>query len=34
MTALARIGLMQGRLSAMVDGKIQAFPWNEWHEEI
>jgi len=34
MTALARIGLMQGRLSAMVDGKIQAFPWNEWREEF
>src|SRR5437870_3241651 len=25
---------MQGRLSAMVDGKIQAFPWNEWREEF
>jgi L-ribulose-5-phosphate 3-epimerase len=34
MTALARIGFMQGRLSAMVDGKIQAFPWNEWREEF
>ena len=29
-----RIGFMQGRLSAMVDGKIQAFPWNEWREEF
>jgi L-ribulose-5-phosphate 3-epimerase len=25
---------MQGRLSAMVDGKIQAFPWEEWREEF
>jgi len=25
---------MQGRLSAMVDGKIQAFPWNEWQKEF
>jgi L-ribulose-5-phosphate 3-epimerase len=29
-----RIGFMQGRLSAMVAGKIQAFPWNEWREEF
>jgi L-ribulose-5-phosphate 3-epimerase len=29
-----RIGFMQGRLSAPVDGKIQAFPWNEWREEF
>ena len=34
MTALHRIGFMQGRLSAMVDGKIQAFPWSEWREEF
>jgi hexulose-6-phosphate isomerase len=34
MTTLERIGFMQGRLSAMVDGKIQAFPWSEWREEI
>jgi hexulose-6-phosphate isomerase len=33
-TTLERIGFMQGRLSAMVDGKIQAFPWNEWREEF
>jgi L-ribulose-5-phosphate 3-epimerase len=33
-TALERIGFMQGRLSAMVDGKIQAFPWNEWRDEF
>jgi len=32
--ASERIGFMQGRLSAMVDGKIQAFPWNEWREEF
>jgi hexulose-6-phosphate isomerase len=29
-----RIGFMQGRLSTMVDGKIQAFPWNTWREEF
>jgi L-ribulose-5-phosphate 3-epimerase len=29
-----RIGFMQGRLSALVDGKIQAFPWNEWRQEF
>jgi L-ribulose-5-phosphate 3-epimerase len=34
MTALERIGFMQGRLSAMVDGKIQAFPWSEWQQEF
>lgn len=34
MTTLERIGFMQGRLSASVDGKIQAFPWNEWREEF
>jgi hexulose-6-phosphate isomerase len=31
---LQRIGFMQGRLSALVDGKIQAFPWAEWREEF
>ena len=25
---------MQGRLSPMVDGKIQAFPWSHWREEF
>jgi L-ribulose-5-phosphate 3-epimerase len=29
-----RIGFMQGRLSALVEGKIQAFPWDEWREEF
>jgi L-ribulose-5-phosphate 3-epimerase len=33
-TPQTRIGFMQGRLSAMVDGKIQAFPWGEWREEF
>jgi len=28
------IGFMQGRLSSIVDGKIQAFPWTEWEEEF
>lgn len=29
-----RIGLMQGRLSPLVDGRIQAFPWSCWHDEF
>lgn len=29
-----KIGFMQGRLSAPVDGKIQAFPWEQWREEF
>lgn len=32
--ALQRIGFMQGRLSQPVDGKIQAFPWDEWRSEF
>ena len=31
---MARIGFMQGRLSARVDGKIQAFPWRDWEAEF
>jgi len=30
----SRIGFMQGRLSAMIDGNIQAFPWNSWRDEF
>jgi hexulose-6-phosphate isomerase len=33
-SSLQRIGFMQGRLSPLVDGKIQAFPWAEWREEF
>lgn len=29
-----RIGFMQGRLSPIIDGKIQAFPWGAWKEEF
>lgn len=29
-----KIGFMQGRLSPLVDGKIQAFPWNDWEREF
>ncbi len=29
-----RIGFMQGRLSPLVDGKIQAFPWHAWQQEF
>jgi len=28
------IGFMQGRLSPLVNGKIQAFPWNHWQQEF
>ena len=28
-----RIGFMQGRLSPLVDGRIQAFPWASWKDE-
>lgn len=34
MSAVPRIGFMQGRLSPQVDGKIQAFPWQHWREEF
>jgi hexulose-6-phosphate isomerase len=29
-----RIAFMQGRLSPVIDGKIQAFPWGTWREEF
>ena len=29
-----KIGFMQGRLSPLVDGKIQAFPWDSWRQEF
>ena len=28
------IGIMQGRLSPMLNNKIQAFPWDNWENEI
>lgn len=34
MSARPPIGFMQGRLSPMVDGRIQAFPWEHWREEF
>ena len=34
MSARDRIGFMQGRLSELVDGKIQAFPWRQWRQEF
>jgi L-ribulose-5-phosphate 3-epimerase len=33
-TVINRLGFMQGRLSPMVGGKIQAFPWDHWQEEF
>lgn len=29
-----RIGFIQGRLCNMVEGKIQAFPWDDWKKEF
>lgn len=29
-----KIGFMQGRLSPLVNGKIQAFPWKSWQQEF
>ena len=29
-----QIGFMQGRLSPLIDGKIQAFPWGYWESEF
>lgn len=34
MKAGDRIGFMQGRLSPLVDGRIQAFPWAAWKDEF
>jgi L-ribulose-5-phosphate 3-epimerase len=34
MTTNSKIGFMQGRLSPLVGGRIQAFPWNTWAEEF
>ena len=31
---MSRIGFMQGRLCDMVNGQIQAFPWNDWRDEF
>ena len=31
---MTNIGFMQGRLSSIVDQKIQAFPWKEWEKEF
>lgn len=29
-----RIGFIQGRLSPLVEGRIQAFPWSSWQDEF
>ena len=29
-----RIGFMQGRLSPLINGRIQAFPWDNWKNEF
>jgi L-ribulose-5-phosphate 3-epimerase len=30
----SRIGFMQGRLSPIIDGRIQSFPWDYWENEL
>jgi L-ribulose-5-phosphate 3-epimerase len=30
----SRIGFMQGRLSPLINGKIQEFPWDNWRQEF
>jgi len=30
----SHLGFMQGRLSPLIDGKIQAFPWQTWQQEF
>ena len=30
----ARIGFMQGRLSPIINGRIQEFPWGSWRQEF
>ena len=34
MSANDRLGFMQGRLSPLIDGRIQVFPWSCWQEEF
>lgn len=34
MTLNSKIGFMQGRLSPLVGGRIQAFPWDTWVDEF
>ena len=29
-----KIGFMQGRLSPLIGGKIQSFPWDNWECEF
>ncbi len=29
-----KIGIMQGRLSARIDNRLQAFPWSSWEKEF
>ena len=31
---IQKIGFMQGRLSPVIDGKIQSFPWGNWEDEF
>ena len=34
MNSRNRIGFMQGRLSPLIDGRIQTFPWPYWQDEF
>jgi L-ribulose-5-phosphate 3-epimerase len=31
---MSRVGFMQGRLSPLIDGRIQSFPWGTWKNEF
>lgn len=31
---MGKIGFMQGRLSPLINGRIQAFPWQHWRDEF
>jgi hexulose-6-phosphate isomerase len=31
---LAKVGVMQGRLSPMINNRIQQFPWDSWPSEF
>ena len=34
MNSIQKIGFMQGRLSPLVNGRIQTFPWENWKDEF
>src|SRR5688572_25866868 len=32
--SMSRLGIMQGRLSTRLPGRLQAFPWDTWEQEF